>query len=195
MRLRPISVLLLSVLFVTASPANKLNAQTATSGGLTGVVTDPSHAVVPVRVSRSRTTPRGRLQSTKTDREGVYRFFFLAPETYTLTVAHEGFRKESRMVNVLLGPPVTVNVTLELAAERTTSECYGRSAADPIGTWRRIHHHESTANSGNSKSRGRHHLCCANRARRDHEYRPGRSGSISRSWECRALQIFSFWMG
>jgi len=29
------------------SPADKLNAQTTTSGGLTGVVTDPSSAVVP----------------------------------------------------------------------------------------------------------------------------------------------------
>lgn len=59
-------------------------------------------------------------QFTKTDREGVYQFSFLAPERYTLTVTHEGFRKESRAVTVLLGPPVTVNVTLELAAERTT---------------------------------------------------------------------------
>ena len=47
MRLRPVSVLLLAVLVVAASPPNKLNAQTTTSGGLTGVVTDPSHAVVP----------------------------------------------------------------------------------------------------------------------------------------------------
>ena len=57
----------------------------------------------------------------------MYRFFFLAPETYTLTVTHAGFRRESRTVNVLLGPPVTVNVTLELAAGRTTVNVTGEA--------------------------------------------------------------------
>jgi hypothetical protein len=119
MRLRPISVLLVAALFVAASPANKLNAQTTTSGGLTGVVTDPSHALVPDADVEIKDTAKGTTQSTKTDREGVYEFSFLAPERYTLTVTHEGFRKESRVVTVPLGPPVTANVTLKLAAERT----------------------------------------------------------------------------
>jgi hypothetical protein len=79
MRLRPISVLLLAVLLVAACPANKLNAQTTTSGGLTGVVTDPSHAVVPDADVEIKDTAKGTSQSTKTDREGVYRFFFLPP--------------------------------------------------------------------------------------------------------------------
>ena len=50
---------------------------------------------------------KGNVQSMKTDREGVYRFFFLAPAVYRLTVSHEGFRKNSQAVNVLLGPPGT----------------------------------------------------------------------------------------
>jgi Carboxypeptidase regulatory-like domain len=127
MRLRPIKVLLLAALFVAASPANKLNAQTTTSGGLTGVVTDPSHALVPDAGVEIRDSAKGTTQSTKTDREGVYRFFFLAPERYTLTVEHAGFRKESRMANVLLGPPVTVNVTLELATEHATVNVTGEA--------------------------------------------------------------------
>jgi Carboxypeptidase regulatory-like domain len=125
MRLRPISVLLLAALFVAAAPANKLNAQTTTSGGLTGVVTDPSHALVSDADIEIMDNAKGTTQSTKTDREGVYQFSFLAPERYTLTVTHEGFRKESRVVNVLLGPLVTVNVRLELAAERTTVNVTG----------------------------------------------------------------------
>ncbi len=115
MRLRPISVLVLSVLLVAAFPANKLNAQTTTSGGLTGVVTDPSHAVVPDAMVEIKDAAKGTAQSTKTNREGVYHFFFLAPSRYTLTVTHAGFRKVSRTVSVLLGPPGTVNVTLEIA--------------------------------------------------------------------------------
>jgi hypothetical protein len=127
MRLRPVSVLVLAVLLAMASPANKLNAQTTISGGLTGVVTDSSHALVPDAGVEIRDNAKGTTQSTKTDREGVYQLSFLAPERYTLTVTHGGFRKESRVVNVLLGPPVTVNVTLELAAERTTVNVTGEA--------------------------------------------------------------------
>ena len=58
---------------------------------------------------------KGTTESTKTDRDGVYRFFFLSPSQYSLTVEHDGFRKESRNVTVLLGTPVTVNITLEIA--------------------------------------------------------------------------------
>ena len=90
-------------------------AQTTTSGGLTGVITDQGNAVVPNADVELKDKAKGRSQSTKTDRAGVYRFFFVAPSRYVLTVTHEGFRKESRAVNVLLGPPGTVNVTLEIA--------------------------------------------------------------------------------
>jgi len=76
--------------------------------------------VVPNALVEVIDNTKGTSQSTRTDREGVYRFFFLAPSTYTLTVTREGFQKESRTVNVLLGPPGTVNFTLEIA--RTSSE-------------------------------------------------------------------------
>ncbi len=120
MRLRPMSVFLLAVLLVTTSSANKLNAQTTTSGGLTGVVTDPSHAVVRDAGVEIKDDAKGATQSTKTDREGVYGFFFLAPGRYALTVTHAGFQKESRTVNVLLGPPVSVNATLQVAKASTS---------------------------------------------------------------------------
>jgi hypothetical protein len=95
-------------------------AQTTTSGGLAGVVTDPSNAVIPNADVEIKDNAKGTNQATKTDREGVYRFFFLAPERYTLTVSHVGFRTESRAVNVLLGPPVSVTVTLQVAQASTS---------------------------------------------------------------------------
>jgi hypothetical protein len=125
MRFRPTS-LLFSVL-LTISVANEVNAQTTTSGGLTGVVTDPSRAVVPNADIEIKDNAKGTTQSTKTDREGVYQFFFLAPARYTLTVTHDGFRTERRAANVLLGPPVTVNVPLEIAKESTTVKVTGEA--------------------------------------------------------------------
>src|SRR5215467_12220587 len=115
MRLRPISVLVFFVLLAVASAPNRLNAQTTTSGGLTGVITDPSSAVVRDADVKINDSAKGTTYSTKTDREGVYRFFFLAPGRFTLTVKHARFREEKRTVNVLLGPPVSVNVTLQIA--------------------------------------------------------------------------------
>jgi len=109
-----------STVLVTAALTRALNPQTTTSGGLTGVVTDQSKAVVPNTHVEVIDNAKGTSQSTRTDREGVYRFFFLAPSTYTLTVTHEAFQKESRIVNVLLGPPGTANFTLEIAT--TSSE-------------------------------------------------------------------------
>ena len=95
-------------------------AQTTTSGSLTGVVTDPSGAVIPNADVEIKNTSKGTTQSAITDREGGYRFFFLAPARYTLTVARAGFETEKRAVDVLLGPPVTVNIALRVAQAKTT---------------------------------------------------------------------------
>jgi len=119
MRLRPMR-LLLTVLLLTVSLSIELHAQTTTSGELTGVVTDPSGAVVPDAEVGIRNTSKGTNQSLKTDRGGAYQFSFLAPARYMLTVAHAGFQTENRAVNVLLGPPVTVNVALRVAQAATT---------------------------------------------------------------------------
>ena len=78
--------LLFSALLLAISLSNELTAQTTTSGGLTGVVTDPRHAVVLGAQIEIEEQSKGTTQSTKTDREGVYRFFFLAPGRYTLAV-------------------------------------------------------------------------------------------------------------
>lgn len=95
-------------------------AQTTTSGGLTGVVADPSGAVIPNANVEIKDTSKGTTQSATTDREGGYRFFFLAPAKYTLTAARAGFETEGRTVDVLLGPPVTVNIALRIAQAKTT---------------------------------------------------------------------------
>src|SRR5207249_8331376 len=93
----------------------ELNAQTTASGAVAGVVTDQSLAVIIEAEVEIRNDAKGMTQSTRTDREGVYRFFFVPPGAYRLTVRHTGFREVKRTVNVLLGPAVSVNITLEIA--------------------------------------------------------------------------------
>jgi hypothetical protein len=113
-------ILLYSVLSVICFLGNRSTAQTTTSGSLTGVVTDPSGAFVPNAKVEIRDSAKGTIQTAKTDGDGVYRFFFLAPGRYTLTVSHPGFREESQEFSVLLGPPGTRNITLKLAGTSAT---------------------------------------------------------------------------
>jgi hypothetical protein len=116
--------LLVPVLLIVISSrfSRELSAQTNTSGGLAGVVTDQSGAVVPDADVEVKDNAKGTTQSSKTGREGVYQFFFLAPGRYTLKISHPGFREEKRTVNVLLGPAVSVNVTLAIAEARSEIE-------------------------------------------------------------------------
>ena len=117
MRLRPrrcFAAFLLAICLAT-----ELSAQTTTSGAVTGVVTDQSGAVVPNAVVEIRDVNKGTTESTRTDRDGVYRFFFLSPSQYTLIVEHDRFRKEIQSVTVVLETPVTVNITLEIAKAKT----------------------------------------------------------------------------
>src|SRR5260370_37408639 len=100
--------------------SNLSHAQTTTSGELTGVVTDPSGAVIVGADVEIKNNSKGTTQSLKTDRGGAYQFSFLAPARYTLTVARAGFETRNRAEDVLLGPPVTVNVTLRVAQATTT---------------------------------------------------------------------------
>jgi len=118
MRLRPLVLSLLAILTI-CSPS-ELTAQTTTSGALAGVVTDPTHAVVPDAEVEIKDVAKGATDSTKTNGEGVYQFSFLRPGTYTLKVMHSGFQEERRSVTVQVGPPVTVNITLIVA--KTSSE-------------------------------------------------------------------------
>jgi hypothetical protein len=119
MRFRPRRCLSAFLFLLAICFASELSAQTTTSGAVTGVVTDQSGAVVPNADVEIRDVSKGTTESTKSDRDGVYRFLFLSPSQYTLTVVRDGFRKESRSVAVLLETPVTVNITLQIAKADT----------------------------------------------------------------------------
>jgi Carboxypeptidase regulatory-like domain len=126
MKLRP-HIWLLAVLLLVVCLPLKIRAQTTTSGGLSGVVSDPSGAIVPNADVEIKDDAKGATRLTRTDQEGVYRFFFLAPGRYTLTLTHEGFQSARQTVNVLLGPPGTANVTLAIAKGRTTVKVMGEA--------------------------------------------------------------------
>ena len=109
------SDLLLAIFF-----SQSLAAQNATSGGLTGVVTDPSNALVPSAHVELQDNAKGIVKPSTTNAVGEYSYFFVAPGNYSLTVSHPGFETTAQIIDVSLGPPVTLNVRLQIAGARST---------------------------------------------------------------------------
>ena len=111
------SALLLAVLVPPA-----LTAQTATSGGLTGFITDQTGAVVVNADVEIKESSKGSTRSTKTDRDGVYRFFFLAPDRYVLTIIAPGFEPTRGIATISVGQTSSLDFTLKIGATSTTVE-------------------------------------------------------------------------
>jgi hypothetical protein len=88
---RAVLVGVLSASFVSAAFAQ------VQTGSITGVITDPSGAVLPgVTVSLSGEKLIGGLQTQVTDANGSYRFDRLPPGEYTVRFELEGFKTVER---------------------------------------------------------------------------------------------------
>jgi Carboxypeptidase regulatory-like domain/TonB-dependent Receptor Plug Domain len=91
----------LAVLFLFASPALP---QSATTGGLTGEVMDPSGGVIVGATVTATNLATGQERSVTTDATGTYKFSLLAAGNYAIKFSASGF-KTSQV------PSVTVNIT------------------------------------------------------------------------------------
>src|SRR5579859_23874 len=117
---------LLSV-FVVLMAVVSLWAQTATTGNISGVVTDPSAAViagVPVTLKNLDT---GSSTSTTTNEQGSFSFSLLQPGRYSVTANTAGFQAITRNVTVALGSSVTANLQLSVSAQQETIEVTGEA--------------------------------------------------------------------
>src|SRR5689334_4242820 len=97
-------------------------AQSTTSGDITGVVTDPSGAVVPHAKLTATNDGTGESHAATTNAEGSYRFSFLKPGSYTVKASAPGFQDNTRKVQVGLGQAATVNMAMAITSATTTVE-------------------------------------------------------------------------
>jgi Carboxypeptidase regulatory-like domain len=97
-------------------------AQSITTGDITGLLTDPSGAVVPNVTVVLKNSESGSTQSRTTNSQGVYRFSFLNPGNYTVSVNAPGFQAVQQSATVTVGQATTVNIQAALAATSQTVE-------------------------------------------------------------------------
>src|SRR5687767_3601358 len=88
-------------------------AQTET-GRVSGVVTDTSGGVLPGASVTLKNVGAGTTRDTVTDGNGAYLFANVAPTTYELTVALQGFRSWSTKIVVPVGAAANVNARLDV---------------------------------------------------------------------------------
>ena len=89
-------------------------AQTSTTS-LQGTVTDPTGAAVANAAVELVNVDSKTQREAATDAQGEYRFQFLPPGSYTLTISAAGFaRFEQRGLQLLVNTPATVNTQLRL---------------------------------------------------------------------------------
>jgi hypothetical protein len=120
MNLKRYFAILFAIMVVLSLGSTRLAAQTATTGDVTGVVTDPSNAVVPDAKLNLKDNSKGNSQETKTNKDGGFRFYLLSPGSYTLTVTASGFQVQVRQVQVSVGQIFTADVQLSLGASTQT---------------------------------------------------------------------------
>ena len=97
-------------------------AQSLVSGDVTGVVSDPSGAVIPNATVTLKNSGTGQTQNTTTNSSGVYRFSLLGPGQYTVAVNAPGFENVERNVTVAVGQASTLNMQLAVGTSSQTVE-------------------------------------------------------------------------
>ncbi len=109
------------VLFVVSAVAS-LGAQTATTGDIAGVVTDPTAAVLSGVVVTLTNLDTGSSTSTTTNSQGSYNFVFLQPGNYSIIASGTGFNKTVKKVAVTLGSSITANLQLAISSQSESVE-------------------------------------------------------------------------
>ncbi|MBB6142485.1 hypothetical protein HNQ77_000423 [Silvibacterium bohemicum] len=108
--------LLAALLFL---PANS-QAQTATTGALTGVISDPSGAVVPGASITVTDTATGSTQTAKSNEQGRFNVPLLKPSKYELRAVAAGLSSSKLEVQVLVDQTSNIDFTVSPSGENTT---------------------------------------------------------------------------
>ena len=123
MDIRSVKLVLVLLLVVCVGSALPLWSQSASSGTVSGIVTDPSNAVVAGAAITLTDTATNISRTANSNATGRYFFADVTPGTYTLTVAKAGFattKTENQTVQV--GVNLTANLSLQVGGANVVVE-------------------------------------------------------------------------
>jgi Carboxypeptidase regulatory-like domain len=109
---RKLFTVLLSLLAQLAFSDLSLSAQTLTSATIVGTVADASGAVIADTVVSIQQKDTGAVRTTKTCSDEEYRFPFLKPGEYVVTVTSSGLNASPVAVQPSVGKEQAIDITL-----------------------------------------------------------------------------------
>jgi len=120
-------VSLLAIVFLPAASAQSIY------GTLTGIVSDPSGAVLPGANLILKDENSGSQRDTVANGDGYYTFVSLPPGSYELSVAAKGFEgfKQTR-ITVRGGDKMNVNVSMKVGSTSSTVEVVAVADLAPV---------------------------------------------------------------
>ncbi|HZZ39832.1 MAG TPA: carboxypeptidase regulatory-like domain-containing protein, partial [Acidobacteriaceae bacterium] len=104
--------------FLTSPPT--LFAQTAVTGGLNGVVMDPTGAVVPGATITLVEVNTGDTRVLTTNDRGLYTAPFLKPGAYRVSASAKGLQSNTTSVEILVGQQSLSNLTVSPSGNKQT---------------------------------------------------------------------------
>src|SRR6204780_2136985 len=120
------------IVFALLAFAASLRAQSTISGYVTGVVSDPSNAVVSNASVTFKNLDTSFTQTASTGSDGVFHFGYVPPGKYKLSVTATGFSTAEQSIEVTVGQSTTANVQLTVGSSASTVVIEGES--NPIQT-------------------------------------------------------------
>ncbi len=108
-----------------------VHAQSASSGSVSGIVTDQQNAVVGGAEVKLIDNQTSTAHTTATNDQGRYSFANVAPGVYDIVASKQGF-SQARVAaqTVEVGLALTVNVALQIGATSTTVEVQASAGAE-----------------------------------------------------------------
>jgi hypothetical protein len=111
--IRSLTLSAITLALICVGPLNVF-AQNVTSATLSGIVEDENGAHVPGATLTAINVETNQQRTTDSDREGHFKFPYLAVGNYKLTVAESGFRTQSREITLTVGQALYLVVRLDV---------------------------------------------------------------------------------